>query len=118
MPIELPGIFWARQRLPRPDLQISQLLQGSTAGTMTSLPTRQRVVAGDDHAGYLVAERERRLLDGRHAHVEVGQVGVADAAAADLDERLAGAERGQRDLRAHELARLGHLPGVDGLRDH
>ena len=31
---------WPRQRLPRPWPQISQSLQGITAGTMTFLPTR------------------------------------------------------------------------------
>jgi hypothetical protein len=36
----LPGIFCARQRLPRPLAQIGQLLQGMTAGTITSLPTQ------------------------------------------------------------------------------
>jgi hypothetical protein len=34
----LPGIFWARQRLPLPDAQIGQLLHGITAGTITSFP--------------------------------------------------------------------------------
>jgi hypothetical protein len=42
MPREFPGIFWARQRLPRPELQMSQpgSLQGMTAGMITFLPIR------------------------------------------------------------------------------
>ena len=93
--MSLPGIFCARQIGARPRWQRSHSPHGSTAGTITALPI-QRFGAGagrDDAAADLVAERQRQRMVGPHAVVEVAEVGVADAAAGDRDDDLAGTRR-------------------------
>jgi hypothetical protein len=74
--------------------------------------------AADYRARDFVAERQRRLLHRWHAHVEVGQVGVADAAAGDLDHDVIGAEGRHGDFGALQAARLGHLPSLNGIGNH
>jgi hypothetical protein len=62
------------------------------------------------------AERERQRLVGAHAVVVVAEIGVADAAAGDLHDHLAGAgfgaKRGALELRA----RGGHQPAAGADR--
>jgi hypothetical protein len=55
-------------------------------------------LAGHDHAGYLVAQRQRGRLLGTHAHVEVGQVGMANATTLDLDQHFARLQSGHGDF--------------------
>ena len=69
----------------------------------------------DDAAADLVAERERQRMVGPHAVVVVAEVGVADAAAGDRDDDLAGTRRG-RERRALRAAPSPRSSASGGLR--
>jgi hypothetical protein len=76
-------------------------------------PTLGAAAGGDDAAADLVAERKRQNVIGAHAVVKIAEVGVADAAAGDLDHHLRGLrrERVERGFE-HRRFRRRHHPAV------
>jgi hypothetical protein len=86
---------------------------------MTSLPIMPGLaMSRNDHAGNLVTQRQRGRLLGAYAHVEVGQVGMANAATLDLDQNFPGLQLRHRNLGLGQRPRHGHLPGLDGAGNH
>ena len=75
-------------------------------------PLRRVRSGGDDAAADLVAERQRRREIGAHAVVEVAEVGVADAAAGDLDDHVGGPRLGAERRAGERRAGRSHQPAV------
>ena len=76
-------------------------------------PLSRRAARTHHPAADLVTERERQRLVGAHAVVVVAEVGVADAAAGDLDHHLVGGQLADLELGAdHRPTRLHHHPAI------
>ena len=77
-------------------------------------PVFRALARGHDAAGDLVAERQRQRRVGAHAVVVVAEVGVAHAAAGNLDGDFARAGRRVERRADERCAGGGHEPAVGG----
>ena len=70
------------------------------------------ITAAIDHTSAdLVTKRERQIVLGADTVIVIAEVGVADAAAGDLDDDFVGAGRADVEFhRDHRFARGGHHP--------
>ena len=107
------ALWVEKQYCGRPRRQDRQLPHTARQFSTTKSPGETDGDVGTDrfdHAGSLVAEEERELVV--DAALPVVEVGVADTARLDPDERLAGAGVGYDD--GADLDRVLHLHGDDG----